>query len=47
MVINEQLKREFQDEISSLYPFLSSQESKEIIENMTEYWIYILQENIE
>lgn len=42
---NQQEKIEFESELQTLYPFLSKEEAKNIIEDMIIYWSYII-ENI-
>ena len=43
MVINEQEKREFEHEIHALFPSFPKEEIPEAVENMVEYWTYIIQ----
>ncbi len=41
-MIRQKEETEFINELIDIYPFLSYQEAKEIIENMTEYWELVI-----
>lgn len=43
MILSNLEIREFEEELHSLYPFLSEKETSKIIEEMIEYWSFTLE----
>lgn len=42
MIVSEKSLREFEKELSSLYPFLTECDTKDIIKDLVNYWGFIL-----
>ena len=43
MILNNEQIKEYEQKLHILYPFLSNKEVKDIVENILDYWIYVIE----